>query len=84
MTMTMTTAVSDYAAYLASAHWRDVRRRCLWRYDYRCAICNSAQFLTVHHRNYARLGHERDTDVIALCRKCHKLFHEHGVLARGG
>jgi len=82
--MTTAAAVDDYAAYLESAHWHEVRRRCLWRWDYRCAVCHSAQFVDVHHRTYKRLGRERDTDVIALCRKCHTLFHEHRVLAGGG
>ncbi len=68
----------SYDDYLRSDHWREVRRRCLWRWDYRCAVCNSSQFVDVHHRTYERLGAERETDVIALCRRCHDLYHARG------
>jgi 5-methylcytosine-specific restriction endonuclease McrA len=74
-------AVDTYAAYLQTDHWRAVRRRCLVRYGYRCAICNSAQFVEVHHRDYSRIGAEADPDVIVLCRACHRLFHDHRRLA---
>jgi len=31
------------------------------------------QDLHVHHKNYASLGHERDSDLEALCKRCHEL-----------
>jgi len=74
--------LADYRAYLQSDHWQQLRRQTLWRWDYRCAVCNSANFVEVHHRDYSRLGHERPNDVIALCRKCHRFFHQQGVLSR--
>lgn len=67
--------VTDYDTYLASEHWQQVRRRALWTWDYRCAVCNSAQFVDVHHRTYKRLGRERWNDVIVLCRTCHENYH---------
>ena len=73
----------DYRAYLRSDHWQQLRRQTLIVWDYRCAICNSANFVEVHHRDYSRLGHERATDVIALCRKCHGLFHDNRALCGG-
>jgi hypothetical protein len=51
-----------YQDYLASTYWRDSRRRrqALERAEHRCAICNSARRLDVHHRTYERLGFEVD------------------------
>lgn len=31
--------------------------------------------IDLHHLTYERIGCERDTDVIPLCRSCHKLVH---------
>lgn len=65
----------SYAEYLKSDHWQEVRKAALKRANYRCQVCNESVPLDVHHRTYERLGKEDDADVIALCRKCHGLFH---------
>lgn len=31
--------------------------------------------LSVHHKTYKRLGHEKRSDVLCLCRFCHELGH---------
>lgn len=64
-----------YAEYLQTSHWQTVRAGALERSGHRCQVCNSDRELDVHHRTYERRGCERDTDVIALCRSCHALFH---------
>ena len=62
--------------YLRSTHWQIVRAGALDRADHRCQVCNSKRKLDVHHRTYARLGHEHPADLTVLCRTCHELFHD--------
>jgi hypothetical protein len=66
-----------YADYLGSEYWRESRRRvsALERAEHRCAVCNAAGQLDVHHRTYERLGYESSSDLIALCRRCHRRHH---------
>lgn len=67
--------------YLRSDHWQGVRKAALARAGNRCAVCNSPEGLDVHHRTYAHVGCEDETDVTVLCRDCHKVFHRSGKLA---
>src|ERR1700716_3318182 len=45
-----------------------------------CQVCGSGWSLRqgdLHHRSYARLGHEADPDLIPLCRTpCHDRVHQ--------
>jgi len=41
----------------------------------RCQRCHSRRRLTIHHRTYRRLGHERRADVTVLCSDCHRRQH---------
>lgn len=73
-----------YELYMRSALWR--LRRALWwsASDRRCERCGHAlvlhkrdahggeRVLTVHHRDYRRLWHERRGDVELLCWPCHR------------
>jgi nucleoside 2-deoxyribosyltransferase len=73
-----------YRDYLATAHWKAMRAKILQKAGYRCQVCNAHQehiTLTVHHRTYERIGAEREEDLIALCEKCHSIFHGNGQLA---
>jgi 5-methylcytosine-specific restriction endonuclease McrA len=43
-----------------------------------CLICGATWLLErddLHHRTYARLGHESCRDLIPLCRSCHGEIH---------
>jgi hypothetical protein len=71
----ITDGQAEYAEYLASPEWRVRRDRAVARAEGRCQLCNSAKHLNVHHRTYARIGRERPTDLIVLCRECHEHFH---------
>ena len=71
-------ATMPYRDYLQTPEWQEVRRAALERAGYRCQVCNAATPLDVHHRTYERRGHEHPSDVIALCRTCHELFHFRG------
>jgi len=64
-----------YVLYLRSPIWR--LRRSLWIFQVggRCERCRSRRRLTIHHRSYDRLGHERRADVTVLCWDCHRREH---------
>ena len=74
-----------YAAWMASAAWQDRRRQWLetWLAGHGrppvCAACGGPWSLhtgDLHHRSYARLGHETDRDLIPLDRDCHDQVHK--------
>jgi hypothetical protein len=72
-----------YIAYLDTPEWSAKRRIALANAGHRCQVCNAENCrLDVHHRTYERFGVELETDLIVLCRKCHKIFHAQGRLAR--
>lgn len=64
-----------YIVYLRSPLWRLRRRIWILRAGGRCERCRSRRRLTIHHRTYARLGHERHGDVTVLCWDCHRQQH---------
>lgn len=67
----------SYRDYLKSPHWYSFRAR--W---YRkmgnppCSRCHRSHALELHHRLYNRLGAERFSDVVGLCRSCHAATHD--------
>ena len=65
----------DYDQYLQSEWWRKIRKEALDHADNHCMICASTEKLDVHHNTYERLGCEKLSDVIVLCRSCHELYH---------
>jgi 5-methylcytosine-specific restriction endonuclease McrA len=69
--------VTRYERYLATAHWRRVRRLVLARDGHRCRQCGCSHGLNVHHRTYAHMGHEEEHlgDLVTLCRRHHNQQH---------
>jgi 5-methylcytosine-specific restriction endonuclease McrA len=66
----------DYTEYLTTPHWKQIAYQAKERAEWQCALCaRHGERLHVHHRTYARLGHERETDLIVLCWSCHAKFH---------
>jgi len=68
-----------YEAYINSTRWRNNPARLaeLKASGFRCRLCHASETeveLQVHHRTYARLGHELAGDLLTLCKDCH-----HGV-----
>lgn len=62
----------DYDEYIQSDEWKARAKAIRKRDNYTCQDCKATDVrLDVHHLTYARLGHERDEDLIALCRECH-------------
>jgi 5-methylcytosine-specific restriction endonuclease McrA len=67
-----------------SSHWRQLRADAYRRAGgccERCGVRGVARFhgrasvLDLHHLTYARLGHERLSDVELICHGCHQLEH---------
>lgn len=72
------TDATAYPTYIASAAWRSnpARLREFEQAKFQCRLCPNAAAdgysLEAHHRTYARLGHEIEGDLTALCRECHR------------
>ena len=75
---------AEYRAWMASAAWLGHRRAWAERQleahgtEPVCQVCLAPWSLRhgdLHHRSYARLGHEADTDLVPLCRACHGQLH---------
>lgn len=65
----------SYQAYLASPHWLALRRKVFARDGRHCVDCSRGDGLQAHHLTYARLGHERLSDLVTLCKGCHRKRH---------
>jgi hypothetical protein len=63
----------QYLIYLRSPLWRLRRRLWILQARGRCQRCRSRRALSIHHRTYTRLGHERHADIKVLCWPCHQL-----------
>ena len=75
----------QYDAYLNSAAWYRKRQQwyILWQQETgtepSCVVCGQVWTLRyghLHHRTYARLGHELLTDVVPLCPADHTRLHD--------
>lgn len=73
-----------YHEYLRTPEWKATRASAIHRARGCCQTCSSKDRLNVHHRTYARRGHEYNSDLIVLCEPWHKIFHDHGRLAENG
>jgi 5-methylcytosine-specific restriction endonuclease McrA len=65
----------QYQEYLQTEHWQTTRRRALILAGHKCQLCAGRIELEVHHNSYERLGGELDSDLVVLCRECHKFHH---------
>ena len=69
----------DYRrVYLRTPEWRAKRDAAIACASDRCARCGSRGLLDVHHLTYERLGAEFGTDLLVLCRPCHRQEHRWG------
>ena len=66
---------SKYYVYLRSPWWKAIRFASLIRAGRKCALCASKYRLEVHHNTYVRLGREKLSDLVVLCRQCHRKYH---------
>lgn len=65
--------------YYRTGWWVELRTR-RFREQRACERCGARKSLRLHHRTYARLGMELDSDVEVLCDSCHR--GEHGLAPR--
>lgn len=71
-----------YQEYLQSDQWKIIRKEVVIRAGFKCQMCgwvnNENRYgLQVHHNTYENIGCERDEDLVALCNRCHDVFHRH-------
>lgn len=66
----------DYEIYLQGSKWGEKRVRILTRDGYKCVVCGSDELLQVHHLTYIHVYEENDDELVTVCRKCHRAFHE--------
>lgn len=66
----------SYRDYLRTPEWRRTRAAALLRAGNACSLdVTHGDELDVHHRTYERLGAELASDLVVLCRPCHRLHH---------
>ena len=65
-----------YDIYLKSDQWRSKRQAVINSQLNICAKCKSAPISEIHHLSYDNIGNEHDSDLIGLCRSCHKSYHD--------
>lgn len=73
----------DYKDFLSTLYWKAISSEKKRKVGFRCQLCGNKNKLEVHHRTYTRHGKEHicavmNTDLIVLCDKCHKKFHNIG------
>jgi hypothetical protein len=62
----------EYLHYLESARWRNLSRAVRRRARGMCEICLRADGQECAHLTYERIFNERMTDLLWLCKKCHR------------
>jgi hypothetical protein len=73
----------NYEAYLNGKEWELLRILVLQRDKNKCRLCSRRDCLEVHHLTYKRIGHERMSDLVTLCDRCHNDMHwiKRGIVA---
>ena len=67
----------SHAQYLQSPEWQKKRKQKLKEAGSRCQLCNAGNAeLHVHHRTYENIGNEKLSDLVVLCKECHRKFHD--------
>ena len=69
------TTEQAYLDYINSPAWKRRADVAKAKAGYCCERCGRSKYsrpLTVHHLNYDRLGHEKDSDLQVLCPPCHE------------
>ena len=64
-----------YKAYLQSDEWKAKRTAVRRRARGWCERCKVRVRVDVHHLTYANVGNEPLTDLIGVCRGCHRFLH---------
>lgn len=70
---------SSYEEYLQTQHWKNIRQKIYTLNNGTCQRCKKKckyWECNVHHKSYARLGHEENKDLQLLCFDCHEKVHK--------
>ena len=67
-----------YLNYLNSSLWKE-KRKARKKIDGNLCICGKVLPVNheIHHKTYERVGMEKSSDLICLCKNCHKLLHDY-------
>ena len=80
----------NYKSFLKSIYWKSIKE--VKEMDhYLCQLCGKyLQYndINIHHSTYAIRGFEhlpciRNKNLLALCKSCHKLFHDNKNASQG-
>jgi hypothetical protein len=63
---------NEYERYLQSSRWRNLALAVRMRAKGKCEICLRADGEECAHLTYARVFHELITDLLWVCKKCHR------------
>ncbi len=66
----------EYKTYIQSEAWTERKRAYRKGRLPRCEACGTEGRTHIHHRTYARLGKEPNSDLVELCATCHLTVHE--------
>lgn len=66
---------AEYATYLASDKWQELRASVMSRSQGQCELCEERSADDVHHLTYQSIGNEKLEELIAVCRECHSAIH---------
>lgn len=69
--------LETYKDYLRMLHWQGLTYKRMKKLGWSCQRCGKRAALSTHHIRYNNLGHERFKDLYTVCKKCHKIMHEH-------
>lgn len=73
---------SKYTTYINSKVW-ERRRNDFWKkHSRRCAVCDTAKFIHLHHMDYSSMGNEPDEHLVALCKEHHAQYHKENGVSR--
>lgn len=69
---------TDYADFLNSDYWRQVRQAVLARDQHQCQKCGEVKALQVHHLTYKHHRNELNhlEDLMTVCESCHSAIHQ--------
>ena len=65
---------TTYQKYVKADCWQ-LRRDTFIRHFEVCELCGHNKSSQVHHLTYERLGQELETDLAAVCERCHRAMH---------
>ena len=75
----MTNISEEYHNYLKSEKWQNIRQEVLQRDNYHCRLCNSTNFLQIHHISGKHRFKEETAlySLMTLCDSCHEKIHRY-------